>query len=223
MSEIRTEPARSGGLTPKGLARKTELADQALLSLAMQSYARTSLRDIASAADINLGRLHYYFSDRIDLVIFAVQRFQATFVAELAQVIDTQRTIEAAIAKLVHSALTATQMHRFWYDLRNQALFEPRYRDIVIEIDRDLKAITAALLLLIDPMRDVAPHLDLAYGALDGIFLRAIQAVVYGEENIAERMTRALTTAADEYRRMGLPATPDLDAAVPALPPPEIV
>ncbi|KQT68936.1 hypothetical protein ASG54_04540 [Aureimonas sp. Leaf460] len=192
-----------GGTTPKGLQRKTELADQAVHSLALQSYAQTSLRDIAAAADINIGRLHYYFDDKTDLIIYAVKHFKQTFVADLSGGIDKQRSLEAGVQTLVQRLTEAPEMHRFWYDLRNQALFEPKYRSVVAEIERELKEMTAALLVLIDPERDVGPHLELAYVVLDGLFFRGLQCLLYGETNVPERLTAALLSSAGHFQEFG--------------------
>ncbi len=209
MTRTKTDPPQSGHKTAKGLQRKTELADQALRSLSAQSYARTSLRDIAAAADINLGRLHYYFGDKSELIVFTVRRFKQTFIARLAEIIVDRHSVEEAIEALVESAVTSTTMHRFWYDLRNQALFEPKYRDVVSEIEHELKAMTGTVLRLIDPARDPEPFRDLAYVALDGIFFQGIQAVLFGDDSVRERMTQALFAVVMAYRAAGTTARQD--------------
>lgn len=203
MTHTKTENPSVGHKTAKGLQRKTELADQALRSLSAQSYARTSLRDIAAAADINLGRLHYYFEDKSDLIVFTVQRFKQTFIARLGDIVVDRHSVEEAIETLVESAMTSTAMHRFWYDLRNQALFEPKYRAVVGEIEHDLKGITGSVLRLIDPTRDPEPFQDLAYVTLDGIFFQGIQAVTFGEDGVRERMTQALFAVVMVYSAAG--------------------
>ena len=49
--------------------RRNELAESALLTLGELGYARTSLRDIASNSPFSHGVLHYYFADKLELVI----------------------------------------------------------------------------------------------------------------------------------------------------------
>nr|AGU11163.1 Bacterial regulatory protein, tetR family [uncultured organism] len=203
MTRNTTESPATGHKTAKGLQRMTELADQALQSLSAHSYARTSLRDIAAAADINLGRLHYYFGDKNELIVFTVRRFKQTFIARLADIILNRHSVEEAIEALVESAMSSTAMHRFWYDLRNQALFEPKYRAVMTEIECDLRAVTGAVLRLIDPERDPEPFQDLAYVTLDGIFFQGIQAVTFGEDGVRERMTEALFAVVLAYRAAG--------------------
>ena len=48
--------------------RRAQLAAAALQTLAELGYARTSLRDIAQNSDFSHGVLHYYFSDKEDLI-----------------------------------------------------------------------------------------------------------------------------------------------------------
>ena len=48
--------------------RRAQLADAALQTLAELGYARTSLREIAQNTEFSHGVLHYYFSDKEDLI-----------------------------------------------------------------------------------------------------------------------------------------------------------
>ena len=48
----------------KFAARRTQLADAALQTLAELGYARTSLREIAQNSEFSHGVLHYYFPTR---------------------------------------------------------------------------------------------------------------------------------------------------------------
>ena len=63
--------------------RRIELSDHAIHCFAEQGYAETSLRDIAAAAGINLGRLHYYFGSKTDLVTFAIRRYKSSYITNL--------------------------------------------------------------------------------------------------------------------------------------------
>lgn len=49
--------------------RRAQLAASALQTLSELGYARTSLRDIAQNSEFSHGVLHYYFSDKVDLII----------------------------------------------------------------------------------------------------------------------------------------------------------
>ena len=56
--------------------RRNELAESALLTLGELGYARTSLREIASNSPFSHGVLHYYFADKLELVIYSVTLLQ---------------------------------------------------------------------------------------------------------------------------------------------------
>ena len=47
---------------------------------------------------------------------------------------------EGFLAKLEATLLHDARMHRLWYDLRSQAMFEAAFRKDVIEIDKSLEA-----------------------------------------------------------------------------------
>ena len=55
--------------------RRAQLADAALQTLAELGYARTSLREIAQNSQFSHGVLHYYFNDKVDLIIESVKQF----------------------------------------------------------------------------------------------------------------------------------------------------
>jgi hypothetical protein len=79
------------------------------------------------------------------------------------------------------------QMHRLWYDLRNQSLFEESFRDDVREIDQSLERMI---------WRIVSKHADLAgaplavpsglaYAIFDGLFQQALFRHLGGAETAA--------------------------------------
>src|SRR5277367_167620 len=57
--------------------RRTQLATAALQTLAELGYARTSLREIAQNSEFSHGVLHYYFSDKIELITCCVRQYKA--------------------------------------------------------------------------------------------------------------------------------------------------
>jgi AcrR family transcriptional regulator len=57
--------------------RRARLAASALQTLSELGYARTSLRDIAQNSEFSHGVLHYYFSDKVDLIIQSVKQYKA--------------------------------------------------------------------------------------------------------------------------------------------------
>jgi AcrR family transcriptional regulator len=112
--------------------RRAQLADAALQTLAELGYARTSLREIAQNTEFSHGVLHYYFSDKEDLITHCVRQYEAACVTRYDEIVasassadELKREFGAAMAQTLR---TDAPMHRLWYDLRNQSLFEESFR-----------------------------------------------------------------------------------------------
>ena len=68
-------------------ARRIELAEAALETLAELGYARTSLREIAQKSEFTHGVLHYYFSDKEDLITHCVRQYEAACVTRYDEIV----------------------------------------------------------------------------------------------------------------------------------------
>ncbi|HYA51463.1 MAG TPA: TetR family transcriptional regulator, partial [Streptosporangiaceae bacterium] len=108
--------------------RRAHLAAAALQTLAELGYARTSLRDIAQNSNFSHGVLHYYFSDKFELITYCVRQYRAECVTRYDSIVATagsaaelKREFGAAMATTLREDAT---LHRLWYDLRNQSLFD---------------------------------------------------------------------------------------------------
>ena len=69
--------------------RRAQLADAALQTLAELGYARTSLREIAQNSQFSHGVLHYYFSDKQDLLTHCVRQYEAACVTRYDEIVAT--------------------------------------------------------------------------------------------------------------------------------------
>jgi len=125
-------------------ARRIELAEAALETLGELGFARTSLREIAQNSAFTHGVFHYYFSDKLDLICCCVRHYKAKCVTRYDEVVTSARNrdelTEGFLAKLAATLQDEARMHRLWYDLRSQAMFEPAFRKDVLEIDKSLEA-----------------------------------------------------------------------------------
>ena len=119
--------------------RRRELADATLLTLADLGYARTSLRTIAEQTNFSHGLLHYYFADKTELITYCVRRYKTACVQRYEGLVAESSTpdelAEACGNGLAATLADAPLMHRLWYDLRSQSLFEVAFRNDVAEID----------------------------------------------------------------------------------------
>lgn len=136
------ESRRIRGKVPpvdKFSARRAELSEATLATLAELGYARTSLREIAQKSDYSHGVLHYYFTDKVDLICTSVRQYKSRCATRYDEVTQTATTREALLdgflARLGETMRSEAPMHRLWYDLRAQALFDPAFREDVIQID----------------------------------------------------------------------------------------
>src|SRR5579859_1705187 len=86
--------------------RRAQLAASALQTLSTLGYARTSLRDIAQNSEFSHGVLHYYFSDKVDLILQSVKHYKAECVKRYDEIVansetalELKRGFSAALAK----------------------------------------------------------------------------------------------------------------------------
>src|SRR5882762_7800335 len=123
--------------------RRAELGEAALQTLADLGYARTSLREIAQNSEFSHGVLHYYFTDKVDLITFCVREYKiecATRYDGLVAAATSAPELRTGFADAMAETLCEEpHMHRLWYDLRNQSLFEESFRKDALEIDQVLE------------------------------------------------------------------------------------
>ncbi|WP_408630089.1 TetR/AcrR family transcriptional regulator [Actinomycetospora lemnae] len=160
--------------------RRRQLADAALLTLSERGYARTSLREIAKDSGFSHGVLHYYFRDKVDLITYCVRQYKAHCVERHDGIVATATAPDALLAG-VADALAGTLaqdalMHRLWYDLRSQSLFEESFRADVAEIDDSLERMiwrtVEAYAGLVGAVPTCSP--SFAYATVDGLFAQAL-------------------------------------------------
>jgi AcrR family transcriptional regulator len=174
--------------------RRRELADAALQTLSELGYARTSLREIAQHTSFSHGVLHYYFRDKVELITYCVRRYKAVCVQRYDEVIAAARTgaeLSGGFAEAMAGTLVAdAAMHRLWYDLRSQSLFEPAFRDDVREIDAILEDMVTRVVGRYAELADGVPALSYpaAYAGFDGLFQQALLRHLSGVETAPARL-----------------------------------
>jgi AcrR family transcriptional regulator len=162
--------------------RRDQLAESALLTLGELGYARASLREIASNSPYSHGVVHYYFKDKLELVIYSVRYYKARCVSRYDHLVENSTTPEELLsgfaAKLGQTIRDEAAMHRLWYDLRTQSMFEPGLREAVGMIDETLEQMIWRVVTRYAELSGREPALapGAAYGMLDGLFQRALLA-----------------------------------------------
>jgi TetR/AcrR family transcriptional repressor of bet genes len=174
--------------------RRNQLAESALQTLGELGYARTSLREIANNSEFSHGVVHYYFADKFELIVYCVRYYKARCVTRYDAVVDDSTTpeelLDAFAAKLVETLHDEAPMHRLWYDLRTQSMFEERLREAVLMIDATLEdmiwRVVGKYAELCGRPTSMTPAA--AYGVLDGLFQQALLGHLTGNASAVESM-----------------------------------
>ena len=168
-------------------ARRTQLAESALLTLGELGYARTSLREIAQNSPFSHGVVHYYFSSKAELIVHCVREYKKLCVTRYDDVValpDSAEELAQHFAdKLVQTLVDDTAMHRLWYDLRTQSMFDDDLRADVLEIDLALEQMIWRVVSRYSELARRDPSFDspTAYALLDGVFEKAVLAHLAGD------------------------------------------
>jgi AcrR family transcriptional regulator len=174
--------------------RRTQLAQSALATLGELGYAKTSLREIAQNSDFTHGVVHYYFAHKVELITHCVRLYKTQCINRFDEIVLTSRTapelLQGFADRLVETMTTEAALHRLWYDLRNQSLFEDSFRHDVLEIDQTLQemiwrvvdryAVLGGTSSLVEPQA--------AYALFDGLFEKALLGHLSGDEEAASRL-----------------------------------
>ena len=195
-----TTAAERLGRTPvdKFAARRSELASAALKTLAERGYAQTGLRDIAQNSDFSHGVLHYYFSDKTDLITHCVREYKAVCVTRYDEVVARATTAselaEGFLQKLAETLVDEAPLHRLWYDLRNQSMFEAAFRADVAEIDLLLERMIGRIVTRYGELSGAAPQVPppVMYAVFDGLFQQALLRRLAGDPSAAADLRAAV-------------------------------
>lgn len=172
--------------------RRQELAAATLKTLSELGYARTSLREIASNSEFSHGVLHYYFRDKVDLITYCVREYKAVCVTRYDQVVASATTPDELRAgfftRLTETLREEPQLHRLWYDLRAQSMFEPSFRDDVAAIDLSLENMVWRVVRRYAELSGTEPSVgpSAVYAVFDGLFAQALLRQLAGDEAAAD-------------------------------------
>jgi TetR/AcrR family transcriptional repressor of bet genes len=175
--------------------RRNQLAESALATLGELGYAKTSLREIANNSEFTHGVVHYYFRDKFELIVYCVRYYKARCVRRYDDVVADATTADELLdgfaAKLRQTLREEAPMHRLWYDLRNQSMFEESLREAVTTIDRTLEEMIWRVVSRYAELagREPVTGSAAAYGLLDGLFQQALLGYVAGDETALETLS----------------------------------
>lgn len=168
--------------------RRNQLAESALVTLGELGYAKSSLREIANNSEFTHGVVHYYFHDKFELIVYCVRYYKSQCVRRYDDVVANSTTpdelLDGFAAKLRQTLREEAPMHRLWYDLRSQSMFEEQLREAVTMIDRTLESMIWRVVAKYAELAGREPNVDsaAAYGLLDGLFQQALLGFGDGNE-----------------------------------------
>ncbi len=178
--------------------RRNQLAMVALQTLSELGYARTSLREIAQNSEFSHGVLHYYFTDKVDLITHCVRQYKARCVTRYDQIVAPTQTADELrlgfAAGLAETMVVDGAMHRLWYDLRAQSLFEESFRTDVAEIDQSLERMIWRIVSRLAELTGTYPALSspVTYAIFDGLFQQGLLKHLYGDPAAAGDLRAAV-------------------------------
>ncbi len=191
--DINPKASRRVAKAAKREAKKREIAQSAISALKTYGYAKTTLRDIADQSDLSLGMLHYYFDDKEQLLIYCVRLYKEEFVAKMNDVLtsasSTDHLVPAFTRALAETIRNDADIHRLWYDIRGQAMFDERFQPVVTELEGMLQDLLRPFAT--EPSQ--AHHYqEVLYAQVDGVFRFLLQRRTGGEELSENEMQEML-------------------------------
>lgn len=190
MLTTRTTDLESGRRADK----RRELALHTLTALAELGFARINLREVAARSGTQLGSIHYYFDDKTDLLLCAIRLYTEEFISGLVQLVHGASGAEDLVtrgsAALGAAIVERGKMHRLWYEVRAQAMYDPTFQSVVEELETALTELTGHFL---DTLRQFgvadAPRDPLAtYLQMDGWFRYCLQRHLSGDADAHDEL-----------------------------------
>lgn len=180
--------------TDKFEARRTQLADSALTAIAERGYAHTGMRDVAAHSALSHGALHYYFEDKDDLIRKAIWQYKSECARRYDPIVETASTADEFVQRFGEEITSTLRdeaaMHRLWYDLRNQSLFDDGFRETIVAIDDLLREMVWTVVSRFAALCGSEPKADAveAYALFDGLFQNCMISYLRGDLSALERL-----------------------------------
>jgi AcrR family transcriptional regulator len=183
--------------------RRSELAEAALQTLSELGYARTSVREIAQNSAFTHGVLHYYFTDKVDLILCSVRQYKSRCVTRYDRITAAAKSrdelLRGFLRALAQTLREEAHLHRLWYDIRAQAMFEVAFQPDVAEIDKSLEDMIWRIVSRYAELGGMTPTLtpSACYAVVDGLFQNYLLKHLSGDQgairNLQADVKRALT------------------------------
>jgi AcrR family transcriptional regulator len=172
------------GAYKKSEASRKQVLDAALRELSERGYARTSVSDIAAAAGMSKGAVHYHFDSKDDLIEQVLARCFETMSEKLREAWEVPGTAEERVCRTLRSMRAMRRAGvvelRVLADLMAQGIHDQRLqRPIAAMLQLSRKQIVEHLIvslkqLGLEPKVPADAMARLLLGTLDGLALHAL-------------------------------------------------
>ena len=171
--------------TPASQQRIQQIIDATIAVMGRQSYAATSMKDIAREAGIAQGLIHYYFGSKEDLVLAALRQTCDLMIEETRRRFsetsgDPLTRAWAAIAGARDHCTQHPELFRLMFELVPQAANNPglaaALEDMYSHLTDETEAMVHELCVML-PTPLPVPERDFAaiiVAAIDGLALRSL-------------------------------------------------
>lgn len=123
--------------------------------------------------------LHYCFTHKLNLILCSVRQYKARCVIRSDYVTASATTLEELmdgfVAALGDTLRKEAQLHRLWYDLRAQSLFDPAFQSDVAAIDKSMEQMIWRVMCRFGELSGCVVNAPpgAAYDMFDGLFSNA--------------------------------------------------
>ena len=124
--------------------------------------------------------LNNYFRDKSELILHCVRKYKQDCVTRYDSLVADSRTADELRtgfgAAMATTLVEDGHLHRLWYDMRSQSLFEDAFRLDVQELDRSLELMIWRVVTRYTELAGRPPALTsrLAYAMFDGLFQQGL-------------------------------------------------
>jgi AcrR family transcriptional regulator len=156
--------AKKGEQLPKlgmGPIRREQICRAAVVVLAREGYAGTTMRMVAEEAGVSTGMLNHYFSNRQDLLtqslVYVSERSLVRHSGAIAGLEPGQGRLEALLDSVLGEDEESEEAWRVWIDVQGAAVRLPELRPTIDErLSHWFELIDEALEDIVPPRRDGA-------------------------------------------------------------------
>ena len=165
--------------------RRAEIVKAAYQVLSQRGYEATSIKDIAKAADIAPGLIHYYFATKEDLLVAVVEEASTVSRSQFATLRDGEKVgrnlANAAFDLSLARLRSHPHDHRLRFELFAVGLHNPAVRSAVARVIAARRGSMAAIVRAVGTVPEASADAVAALlaAAFDGIAMHTLADATY--------------------------------------------